>query len=345
MRFDGNNKEVGNRIKQIRRNLGLTMESFAHLVDPNAKSGTVSNWETGKNLPNNRRLTKIAKIGGITIDELLYGSITGYVLNNLDAFIPNEFQFLLPAITVGDLKQIVDEINNKKLAHSDIVEIEAIIAKELPKIANNIEKMLDNDVSSLLKHENEFNEVYTTYLNEIGHNQSKYTKEKALTLLKKYFHMPLEMKVKHQVLFEDLRYYLGIFTENVSFMTHHEASVLDREALLLLLKNPEKKLSNYSDSSISYIVSKDAVYSNNQFLLIDNNTLKKNMIRSKNTQLLIPWDKKNMITFNINAYVLVLFEGELTVGFCLDEEYIEIHSNNVHISELEFAAPILTMYF
>lgn len=49
------------------------MDDFGKKIDDKVKSGTVSNWETGKNLPNNKRLVTIAKLGGISVDELLYG--------------------------------------------------------------------------------------------------------------------------------------------------------------------------------------------------------------------------------------------------------------------------------
>lgn len=67
-------KEVGTRIRSIRKSLGLSMEEFASRIDNKAKSGTISNWETGKNLPNNVRLKKIADIGETSINELLYNS-------------------------------------------------------------------------------------------------------------------------------------------------------------------------------------------------------------------------------------------------------------------------------
>jgi len=62
---------TGERIKEIRMDLGLTMEEFAKRIDDKAKSGTVSNWETGKNLPNNNRLKKIAELGNVDISYLL----------------------------------------------------------------------------------------------------------------------------------------------------------------------------------------------------------------------------------------------------------------------------------
>lgn len=67
-------KEVGKRIRKIRISLGLSMEEFAKKIDEKAKSGTVSNWETGKNLPNNERLKKIADLGNINVEYLLSGN-------------------------------------------------------------------------------------------------------------------------------------------------------------------------------------------------------------------------------------------------------------------------------
>lgn len=71
---------VGSRIRDIRKTMGLSMSAFAERInhilnEKKIRSGTVSNWETGKNLPNNERLKAIAEIGGISVNELMYGSI------------------------------------------------------------------------------------------------------------------------------------------------------------------------------------------------------------------------------------------------------------------------------
>ena len=68
-----NKKEVGERIRRIRLEMGYSMTEFAKAIDTKAKSGTVSNWETGKNLPNNERLSNIAFQGQMSVDELLHG--------------------------------------------------------------------------------------------------------------------------------------------------------------------------------------------------------------------------------------------------------------------------------
>lgn len=64
---------LGNKIKEIRltndRLKNATMEEFAVMVGSNKSN--VSRWERGKNVPNEATLTKIAEIGGITLDELV----------------------------------------------------------------------------------------------------------------------------------------------------------------------------------------------------------------------------------------------------------------------------------
>lgn len=72
---------VGNRIKSTRKEKGLTMEEFGKKL--NTSKGAVNNWETGKNLPNNERLKRIAEIGGISVNELLYGKVGKVTTNNI----------------------------------------------------------------------------------------------------------------------------------------------------------------------------------------------------------------------------------------------------------------------
>ena len=83
-----NKKLVGKRIQAIRLGKGLTLEEFGKLIGaskssisewesgkylPPAKS-IISRWEKGAMLPNNSRLDKIAQLGNLTVNELLYGN-------------------------------------------------------------------------------------------------------------------------------------------------------------------------------------------------------------------------------------------------------------------------------
>lgn len=65
-------KAVGQRIKNIRLNKGMTLEEFGKLFK--ATKSNVNSWENGVSLPNKERLKTISKIGNISINELLYGT-------------------------------------------------------------------------------------------------------------------------------------------------------------------------------------------------------------------------------------------------------------------------------
>ena len=75
------NTSVGAKIKFIRLEKGLSMEEFGELFDPIANRGLVSGWENGRYLPNAKRLSRIADLGGTTVEELLHGSQNRYFLN------------------------------------------------------------------------------------------------------------------------------------------------------------------------------------------------------------------------------------------------------------------------
>ncbi|WP_143344114.1 helix-turn-helix transcriptional regulator, partial [Enterococcus faecium] len=70
--------EAGNRIKQIREKHGYTMADLGKLVDANSPS-TINNWEKGNNLPNRKRLEKIALLGGTSVEWIKYGDFSDYV--------------------------------------------------------------------------------------------------------------------------------------------------------------------------------------------------------------------------------------------------------------------------
>ena len=72
---------VGRKIKEIRLEKGMTLEEFGKLF--NAGKSNVKKWEVGINLPNPERLLTIAKLGGMTVEQLLYE-------NPLDKFSTDE---------------------------------------------------------------------------------------------------------------------------------------------------------------------------------------------------------------------------------------------------------------
>ena len=73
---------MGRSIKNIRITNGLTMEELGARLKTSKAS--VNNWEKGVNLPNKPRLKKIAELGGITVNELLYGDMKNFISSYFD---------------------------------------------------------------------------------------------------------------------------------------------------------------------------------------------------------------------------------------------------------------------
>lgn len=121
-----NLKQAGFRIRKIRENLDLTMEDFALKIDTKAKKGTVSNWENGKNLPNKKRLQRIAELGSVSVDYILDGdaeseeSHNQYFNNALKIINHNFMDSKTEEISSKLLREAIDVfLNNKKIKDVD----------------------------------------------------------------------------------------------------------------------------------------------------------------------------------------------------------------------------------
>lgn len=77
-------KQLGQRIKKIRLNLGENLETFGSRFGANR--GLVSAWENGRFIPNPERLLTIATLGNMSVDELLYGSFRYNIITFLTMF-------------------------------------------------------------------------------------------------------------------------------------------------------------------------------------------------------------------------------------------------------------------
>lgn len=100
--------EVGQRIRQIRKKLNLSMDKFGQLIDGLPRS-TVNNWERGINLPKTESINRIAEIGHVTNEYLLYGDQENkYILNMLrkkaGEIDPSAKEFILNEITQSDIE-------------------------------------------------------------------------------------------------------------------------------------------------------------------------------------------------------------------------------------------------
>ena len=68
-----NQKNIGEFLKCLRKEKGLTQEQFAEQLGVTDKA--VSRWETGKGYPDIETIEEIAKIFNVTINDVLSGRI------------------------------------------------------------------------------------------------------------------------------------------------------------------------------------------------------------------------------------------------------------------------------
>ncbi|MBG9987868.1 helix-turn-helix transcriptional regulator [Aerococcaceae bacterium DSM 111176] len=199
--MERNTIKIGKRIRSIREKLGMTSEEFAELFDPPASKGTVSKWENGRYLPNNKRLVKIARLGNISVEELLYGEKLEIQTFNSGEEFENARQ------------KIINEI----LLNDDLKNSEAF--SELQKTLSDISIPAPNE------EERSFINNKTTLIEELDkqHAQFKSELDEFLTLIK----TETDEKEKHLLSSQ--------ISQNYEILEYLE------EAKLKLISNPEFK--------------------------------------------------------------------------------------------------------
>lgn len=74
---------LGESIKALRKELKMTQSEFGKLFDPPATKGIVSKWESGKSVPSDERLEKLSQMTGLSVENLVYGSLKGALIRLL----------------------------------------------------------------------------------------------------------------------------------------------------------------------------------------------------------------------------------------------------------------------
>lgn len=134
-------KGVGLRIKSIRQNKGMNLEEFGKLFG--ASKSNVSKWENGSSLPNAERLKAIAKIGDITVDELLYGNLDQKIL-----YIITQKKYSIAKERLEKFKrEIIDLYGNIPIRMDDLESLllaESILSSDFSKA--KFEEPLNNEI-------------------------------------------------------------------------------------------------------------------------------------------------------------------------------------------------------
>ena len=81
-------EDLGQKIKELRMDKGLTMEEFGKLC--NTEKQTVNNWEKGRNEPSPERLKLIAEMAGKTVSEFVYGVPSAHTIQQLIEYLETQ---------------------------------------------------------------------------------------------------------------------------------------------------------------------------------------------------------------------------------------------------------------
>ena len=143
-------KLIGERIKNIRQQKGMTLEEFGKMFG--ASKSNVRSWEIGKNLPNPERLKTIAKIADISVDTLLYGKMKERISKMLSQIAKTNPKF--NSIDVrGVTRRIYHALpsmdyTNKELEEFIIHELETLFVNGVPQ---ELTKSNPTDFSDMVK--------------------------------------------------------------------------------------------------------------------------------------------------------------------------------------------------
>ncbi len=121
-------KVLGQRIKSIRLDKGMTLEEFGKLFG--ASKSSVLGWESGRNAPNKERLKTIAKLGNVSTERLLYGDF----LEATDTLSQQKAKILLENTK---LKRWAEELASP--AHE-----EELLKLNISELINDIEELQEN---------------------------------------------------------------------------------------------------------------------------------------------------------------------------------------------------------
>ena len=171
MKIRVDKKKVGNRILQIRNNLNCTLEEFGNMKEIQAERSNVSKWERGASLPNRIRLEKIARIGNITFNQLVYGSVDEFLENNIEELIKeSDYPIELTDNEIREKikKELIDYVSLRLNEYSSYHQDENLI-ENIDTLCSNTSSFISgyiyNDIDRMLEVFSEYN-VETTEILE-----------------------------------------------------------------------------------------------------------------------------------------------------------------------------------
>lgn len=133
--FQYNKKNIGSRIRNIRKDKGMTLKEFSKLLDVPISS--ISSWERGVNVPTSQNLDLISEKSGVSSDWILYGDVTDYLQDVFDYYQLNE---VIGEEKFCELEKVLQDMEYKPGDFKLLKDTAKLIIPDFEKLINYEEK-------------------------------------------------------------------------------------------------------------------------------------------------------------------------------------------------------------
>jgi len=350
-------KALGNRIRHIRKGLGLTLEEFGKLID-NASKSNVSKWEKGLVIPNNFRLKLIAKKGNTHIEELLFGSMFNFIGMNFKNLLTEEMKKYTNIITGEFIREISDELENNNVSISNIEDIKSLIKNNIPLMVNQVINELNEDIKFISNHDRYFQKVIANF--EANHPIELYRSNKFVEeFLYGIDNLSLDDKIKYSSLIEDIKVFIDDVVNNNSYFTDTYAFVSKESSFIESINDLDTYISILSEKEEAYYRVSPKLFPSRyvhfDFLIKMESENKEELLNESSTVLLtyLPkMDYKLLEQYFKGSVVALIHESKIIVGTINDDmifksktdtKFIELNIEKFNNHNNIF--PVLAIFF
>lgn len=272
--MDINKTELGNRIKAIRKSRNMTLEEFGREIG--AGKSNVSKWEKSYVSPNEDRLKKIAHLGKMSVNELLYGDTLSFVCIKIAEYLPKKYAYLDKVFEFENYFSIAFRIDEEKLSLDDSKSITELLESYAAEMEEELISEARQYLSPIIKNLSMVEDIYRfdrtgkyhqsysnekkfiTHLKKIGSFgakpaelvQSLFLLEDIFKELQTYIRTPFQMIEKPTISLS-----MPVFLDNINLC---EVPMEDKFVSSVMLKSTQPD--NYSETVSIYDEMQDAVY-------------------------------------------------------------------------------------
>lgn len=333
-------EDVGRRIKEIRIKKDLNLEQFADKIE--SGKSNVSKWERGKNLPNDLTLKRIAELGGVSVEYLLYGTPEMYVFSNFENLLPAGKEYLYSITNIGQIKQIGEAIADRNIFLSDFHAIEMTFLEFVPEIEKAFLKKIDMYVESIRNKSEHINEMLEYLKNDsvMADYYVKFTDSKDFLV---HLDSLSNKSIKEKAEFFN---YLEGYIDSYDYVIQEG-----------YLKETFSKYCEDWHDFLSYskannkidvqLLKKRIVYKNSIGLPHFEESILVSVSPYENRLVLLPIYEEDIIFKHfINKKCIILIDEKPYIGTLLKNSLIEEKSSNaIELNNKKFIAPILAEFY